>query len=489
MFDSLSSALSNAYRSIVGNKVLTEANVEEGIRSVRQALLEADVHFKVAKEFVADVKERALGQEVLKSVDPGQQFVKVFHDELTELLGGEKVGLPVATDNRPLILMMAGLQGAGKTTTCAKLALWLRKTRKKNPLLVAADLQRPAAVDQLQTLGNQLGLAVHAEGTQGRPPEICRRGIELAQRNRHDVVILDTAGRLHVDEPLMVELAEVQQICQPHGVLLVCDSMLGQDAVNSAREFDSRLPITGVILTKTDGDARGGAALSVKKVTGKPILFVGTGEKPDEFEEFDPPRMAGRILDMGDVVSLVEKAEAVIDEKQAEREAKKLLKGKFDFEDFLRQMNMIRKLGPMKKVLGMLPGMGQALKGVDLDDNRFKRVEAMIQSMTVDERRRPDIIDVQRRRRIARGSGNQLQAVHDLVKQFKMMQKMMSKLGKGGLEGLAGAGMPDPASLAGGPGGGLPGGMPGLPGMPGGRGAGRGGGNQAFRDFMRKRKK
>ncbi|MBK8977442.1 MAG: signal recognition particle protein [Planctomycetes bacterium] len=493
MFDVLSGALTKAYRSIVGNKVLTEANVEEGIRSVRQALLEADVHFKVAKDFIQDVKARALGQEVLQAVDPGQQFVKVFHDELTALLGGEKRGLPVA-DNGPLVLMMAGLQGSGKTTTCAKLALWLRKTKRKNPLLVAADLQRPAAVEQLQTLGRQLGIAVHAEGTSARPPEVCARGIELAKRNRHDVVILDTAGRLHIDEPLMAELDEVHRRCKPHGVLLVCDSMLGQDAVNSAKTFDERLPIWGVILTKTDGDARGGAALSIKKITGKPILYVGTGEKPDELEEFDPPRMAGRILGMGDVVSLVEKAQEVIDEKQAEKEAKKLLKGKFDFEDFLRQLNMIRKLGPLKKVLGMLPGMGQALKEVDLDDRRFKRVEAMIQSMTVFERRNPDAIDVQRRRRIAGGSGNELQAVHDLVKQFKMMQKMMAKLGRGGLEGLAGAGMPDPSQLGGMGGfGGMPGGMPGgtaggMPPMPGGR-RGGGGGNQAFRDFMRGRKR
>src|SRR5690606_11141117 len=304
MFDTLTGAFEKAYRSIVGKKVLTEANVEEGIRSVRQALLEADVHFKVAKDFVEDVRQRAMGQEVLKAVDPGQQFVKVFHDALTELLGGEKAGLPVA-DQPPLILMMAGLQDSGKTTTCGKLALWLRQNKKKNPLLVAADLQRPAAVEQLQTIGRQLGIAVYAEGTGARPQDVCRNGIDKARRNRHDVVILDTAGRLHIDEALMSELAEVHRTCRPHGVLLVCDAMLGQDAVNSAREFDQRLPITGFVLTKTDGDARGGAALSVKKVTGKPILFVGTGEKLDELEEFDPARMAGRILGMGDVVSLV----------------------------------------------------------------------------------------------------------------------------------------------------------------------------------------
>ena len=487
MFDALSASLTKAYRSIVGGKTLSEANIEEGIRAVRRALLEADVHFQVAKDFVEDVKQRALGQDVLQAVDPGQQFIKVFHDALTELLGGDKKGLPVA-DNGPLVLMAAGLQGSGKTTTCAKLARWLRENKKKRPLLVAADLQRPAAVEQLQTLGAQLGIDVHAEGTDAKPPEVCARGIEHARRHGHDVVILDTAGRLHIDEPLMAELDEVHRRCKPHGVLLVCDSMLGQDAVNSARTFDERLPIWGVILTKTDGDARGGAALSVKKVTGKPILFVGTGEKPDELEEFDPPRMAGRILDMGDVVTLVEKAQSVIDEKDAEKEAKKLLKGQFNFEDFLKQLNMIRRLGPLKKVLGMLPGMGQMLKNVDLDDRRFKRVEAMIQSMTVEERQRPDVIDVQRRRRIAKGSGNDLQAVHALLKQFKDMQRVMKQLGKGGLGDLMGAGgMPDPSQL--GDLGGMPGMPPGMPGLPGG-GKPKGrkqGGNQAFRDFMRKR--
>jgi signal recognition particle subunit SRP54 len=439
MFDSLSGALSKAYRGLVGKKILTEANVEEGIRAVRQALLEADVHFKVAKDFIKDVKERALGQDVIKAVDPGQQFIKVFHDALTDLLGGEATGLPVA-DRGPLILMMAGLQGSGKTTTCAKLALWLRKRKKKNPLLVAADLQRPAAVEQLATLGKQLGIPVHAEGTSGRPPEVCKRGIEAAQRGMHDVVILDTAGRLHIDDQLMRELEEIQSRCKPHGVLLVCDAMLGQDAVQSAAEFHRRLPLHGVILTKIDGDARGGAALSIKKVTGAPIVFAGTGEKPEDLEEFDPARMAGRILGMGDVVGLVERAQEVIDQKEAEKAARRMQKGRFDFEDFLKQLNMIRKLGPMKKVLGMLPGVGAMLKEIDFDDRRFKRVEAIIQSMTPTERRNPDLIDVERRRRIGAGSGNELQAVHDLIKQFKMMQKMMGKIGRGGLEGLPGMG-------------------------------------------------
>ncbi|MEZ5965881.1 MAG: signal recognition particle protein [Planctomycetota bacterium] len=476
MFDSLANALGSAYRAIVGQKVLTEANVDEGIKAVRQALLEADVNFKVAKEFIQDVKARALGQEVIKSVDAGQQFIKVFHDALTDLLGGEAVGLPVA-DSGPLVLMMAGLQGSGKTTTCAKLALWLRRKKKKNPLLVAADLQRPAAVDQLLTLGKQLGIAVHAEGTSGRPPQICQRGIEAARKGLHDVVILDTAGRLHIDDALMTELQEVHEKCRPHGVLLVCDAMLGQDAVNSALEFHKRLPIWGVILTKVDGDARGGAALSIKKVTGRPILFAGVGEKPDDLEEFEPQRMAGRILGMGDVVGLVEKAQEVIDEKEAEKAARKMARGQFNFEDFMAQMNMIRKLGPLKKVLGMLPGIGSALKEVDLDDKRMKRIEAIIHSMTPVERRDPECIDIQRRRRIASGSGNDLAAVNELLKNFKMMQKAMQQLSKGGLgqmkEMMKGMG----------------GGMPGMPGLGGGLGdvklpPPRGGGGNGLRDFL-----
>ena len=468
MFDSLANALGNAYRSIVGQKVLTEQNVEDGIRSVRQALLEADVNYQVAKQFIADVKQRALGQDVIKAVDPGQQFVKVFHDALTELLGGERTGLPVAAES-PLILMMCGLQGSGKTTTCGKLALWLRKNKKKNPLLVAADLQRPAAVEQLQTLGKQLGIAVYAEPTTARPPEVCRRGIEHAKKHGHDVVILDTAGRLHVDEPLMKELQEVHDRCKPHGTLLVCDAMLGQDAVNSAKAFHDRLPLHGLLLTKVDGDARGGAALSIVKVTGRPILFAGVGEKPDDLEEFDPPRMAGRILGMGDVIGLVEKAQQVIDEKEAAKAAQKLQKGQFSFEDFLQQLNMIRKLGPMKKVLGMLPGVGQMLKDVDFDDAHFKRIEAVILSMTPRERRNPDLIDLPRRRRIAAGSGNALDAVNALIKQFKMMQDLMKRMGKGGMGGLGGMG--GMGGMGGGGMGGL-GGMGGFPGL-GGMGGGQ----------------
>ena len=493
MFDSLANALGKAYRAIVGQKVLTEANVDEGIRAVRTALLEADVNFQVAKEFIADVRQRVLGQQVIQSVEPGQQFVKCFHDALTELLGGQQVGLPVAPA-APLILMMCGLQGSGKTTTCGKLALWLRKHKKKNPLLVAADLQRPAAVDQLQSLGKQLGIAVYADPANKRPPDVCRAGVEFAKSRGHDVVILDTAGRLHIDEPLMKEVQEVHAVTKPHGVLLVCDAMLGQDAVNSAKEFHARLPLHGLILTKVDGDARGGAALSIVKVTGRPILFAGVGEKPDDLEEFDPSRMAGRILGMGDVVGLVEKAQSVIDEKEAEAAAKKLQKGQFNFEDFLAQMNMIKKLGPLKKVLGMLPGVGSAMKDLDFDDKHMKRLEAMILSMTKRERQRPDGIDLPRRRRIAAGSGNDLEAVNGLIKQFKAMQDMMKKLGKGGMKGLAGmlggmgGGSPGQGpqvnqqqlnalkNLGGGMGGGM--GAPKLPGLGGGGLPGLGGGDK-----------
>lgn len=431
MFDTLSSAIGKALDKVRGQKKLSEENVKDGLKAVRQALLEADVNFKVAKDFVARVREKAVGIDLIKSVNPGQQFIKVFQDELTELMGPENVPLPHA-DRGPTIVMMAGLQGSGKTTTCAKLAQYARKRKKKRPLLVAADLQRPAAVDQLQALGKQLGIDVYAEGTDKRPPEVCRRGIEHAERIGHDFVILDTAGRLHIDDQLMKELEEIVGKCKPTAVVLVCDAMLGQDAVNSAKEFHERLPLSGVILTKLDGDTRGGAAMSVKAVTGCPVLFVGVGEKVEDLEEFHPERMAGRILGMGDVVSLVEKAQEVVDEKEAEKAAKRMLKGRFTFEDFLKQLKMIQKLGSMKKVLGMLPGVGSAIKDVDIDEGHFGRIEAMILSMTVEERRNPDVIDTSRRRRIAKGSGNDLQAVHGLIKQFKQMQKMFGKLGKGG---------------------------------------------------------
>ena len=443
MFDALTNAFSKAYTAIVGKKTLTEENVDEGIRAVRQALLEADVNFKVAKDFIKDVKERAVGQDVIKAVDPGQQFVKIFHDALTDLLGGTNPGLPVA-DRGPLVLMMAGLQGSGKTTTCAKLALHLRSKRKKNPLLVAADLQRPAAVEQLKALGKQLGIAVYAEGTGVKPTDVCKRGLEHARKHMHDVVILDTAGRLHIDEPLMAELQQIHTTCQPHGVLLVCYAMLGQDAVNSAKEFHARLPLHGVVLTKVDGDARGGAALSIKAVTGRPILYAGVGEKPDDLEEFDPARMAGRILGMGDVVGLVEKAQEVIDEAEAAKIAAKLEKGNFDFEDLLGQLRQMKKMGGLSSLMGMLPGVGKLkaqMADAKIDDKVIGRQEAIILSMTPRERRYPELIKASRKQRIAAGSGTSVQEINKLLKQHQEMARVMKQMKKLGKKGLMRHGM------------------------------------------------
>ncbi len=444
MFESLTQALGKAFTVFQGQKKLTEKNMEEGLRAVRAALLEADVHFKVARTFIQRVKERALGEEVLKSVQPGQQFIKIFHDELTALMGPEEPPVTFSPSGFTVYLL-AGLQGSGKTTTCAKLALFLRKRYKKNPILVAADLQRPAAVDQLAALGKQLDVPVYTEPTTARPPELCKRAVAQARLTGHDVAILDTAGRLHVDEELMAELEEIHAQVQPHAVYLVSDAMTGQDAVQSAKAFHERLPLTGVILTKLDGDARGGAAMSIKAVTGRPILLVGVGEKPDDLEPFHPERMAGRILGMGDVVSLVEKAQEVVDREEAEKAQEKLLKGRFNLEDFYKQLQWIKKLGPLKKVMGMLPGMGGLLDQLDFEDKHFKRLEAIFTSMTPEERKRPEIIDGSRRRRIARGSGNDVQAVHDLLKQFKMAGKLFKQVGKmdpRALEGLAGGGPP-----------------------------------------------
>ncbi len=444
MFESLTQALGKAFTVFQGQKKLTEKNIEEGLRAVRAALLEADVHFKVARSFIKKVQERALGEEVLKSVEPGQQFIKIFHDELAALMGPEEPPVTFSPSGFTVYLL-AGLQGSGKTTTAAKLALYLRKKHKKKPLLVAADLQRPAAVDQLVTLGRQLDVPVYTEPTTARPPDLCRRALEQARKAGHDTVLIDTAGRLHVDEDLMRELEEIHAAVKPHAVYLVSDAMTGQDAVQSAKAFHERLPLTGVILTKLDGDARGGAAMSIKAVTGRPILFVGVGEKPDDLEPFHPDRMAGRILGMGDVVSLVEKAQEVVDREEAEKAQEKLLKGRFNLEDFYKQLQWIKKLGPLKKVMGMLPGMGGLLDQLDFDDKHFRRLEAIFTSMTPEERRRPEIIDGSRRRRIARGSGNDVQAVHDLLKQFKMAGKFFKQAGKmdpRALEGMMGGGPP-----------------------------------------------
>ncbi|RME86712.1 MAG: signal recognition particle protein [Planctomycetota bacterium] len=433
MFESLSEKFQDVFTKFTGRGKLTEKNIQDGLKEVKMALLEADVNYKVVKEFIKRVKEEAIGQELIKSIKPGQQFVKIVHDKLTELMGPEESGLKFAPTG-PTVIMMAGLQGSGKTTTCAKLAVWLKKQNKK-PYLVAADVQRPAAIDQLKTLGEQIQVPVYSEEG-GRPTKICQRAIEEAKNLNRDVVILDTAGRLHIDQPLMDELKEIQDKTKPHNILLVCDAMTGQDAVNSAKEFNDQLEIDGIILTKLDGDARGGAAISIKHVTGKPIKFVGVGEKVNKLEVFHPDRMADRILGMGDIVSLVEQAQEAMDREKAEKLQQKLLQNKFDLEDFLVQMQQIKKMGSIKDLLSKIPGMGRMMQGIDIDDKELARIEAIILSMTPEERRNPDIIlkEPSRKRRIARGSGMMVHDVNGLLKQFKQMTKMIKKMNaKGGL--------------------------------------------------------
>jgi signal recognition particle subunit SRP54 len=442
MFESLTQRLSSVFGSLRGAKELNETNIEEGLKSVRTALLEADVNFQVARDFTERVKQRVLGASRLEGVDPSQQFVHAFHKELVDLLGPEDAQLNVAKQG-PTVILMAGLQGAGKTTTCGKLARLLRDTHKRRPLLVAADIKRPAAVEQLQVLGRQLGIPVfHQAGL--TPPELCARGVEAAKAGSHDVVILDTAGRLHVDAELMAEVAQIAQRTQPHNQILVVDAMTGQDAVRSAKAFHEQLALTGVILTKMDGDARGGAAVSLKAVTGCPILFVGTGEKLDDLSAFHAERMAGQILGMGDVVGLVEKAQSAISEREAEESFEKMMLGSFTLEDQLKLFRMMKRLGPMKKVLGMLPGMGGMLDGADLDDKRLPRMEALLTSMTARERLRPDLIEISRRRRIAKGAGQDVAAVNELLKSHKMMGQVMKQMGRLGM----GAGLASKEKLA-----------------------------------------
>ena len=427
MFESVSKRLNSVFAGLSGKK-LTESNIKEGLREVRKALLEADVSYRVVKDFVASVRDEALGQEVIKSVSPQQMFVKIVNDELVKLMGESDVSIPWREDG-PTVLMLAGLQGSGKTTTCGKLSQYIRKKYNKNPLLVAADVQRPAAIEQLQILGKQLDVEVFAEPKK-KPPIICHRAVKHAKKNGHDVVILDTAGRLHIDEPLMKELEDVERVTKPDQVYLVCDAMTGQDAVTSAEEFNARLEIDGVILTKMDGDARGGAALSVRYVTGKPVKFMGVGEKADALEEFHPDRIASRILGMGDVVSLVEKAQEVITEEEAEKMQEKMLKSQMSLEDFLDQLKKFQRLGDMKDILGMVPGLGSKMDEMDFDEKEFKKIEAMILSMTPDERQHPEIINTSRRLRIARGSGTSTKMLNGFLKQFQQMRKMMSKMVK-----------------------------------------------------------
>lgn len=425
-FESLTSRLSETFRRLRGKGKLTEADVDAALREVRLALLEADVNFKVVKDFIGRVRERAVGVEILKTLNPAQQVIKVVNDELTALMGGEVEGLHFAK-HPPTIIMMVGLQGAGKTTTTGKLAKYLLGQGKK-PLLVAADIYRPAAVKQLMVLGETLGVSVHEEGTDVSPVVIAQHGVERARSEDRDVVIVDTAGRLHIDEALMDELAQMKAALHPQEILLVVDAMTGQEAVNVAERFHELLDITGVVLTKLDGDARGGAALSVKAVTGRPIKFAATGEKLDALEPFYPDRMASRILGMGDVLTLIEKAQAQVDEEKARELEKKMRKAEFTLDDFLDQLRQIRKMGPLEDLLKMIPGMGQKLKGIQIDERQLVRVEAIIQSMTPKERQDPSVINFSRRKRIAAGSGTTVTDVNRLLKQFEEMKKMMKQM-------------------------------------------------------------
>ena len=434
MFDTLSDKLQATLGDLRGRGRLDDETISKAMREIRLALLEADVNFQVVKDFVAQVKERATGQDVLKSLTPGQQVVKIVHEELTALMGSGDSRL--AFGRPPTVVLLAGLQGSGKTTTAAKLALLLRKEGKK-PALVAADLQRPAAIDQLEQLGRQLQIPVYRRDTED-PVEVVRYGIQAAQTAGQDVVILDTAGRLHVDEELMAELANVRAAARPTNVLLVLDAMTGQEAVNVAESFFERIAFDGVVLTKLDGDARGGAALSVRAVTGKPIKLVATGEKLDALDYFHPDRMASRILGMGDVLSLIEKAEAAVEEdEQAAMEAR-MRAGIFTFDDFLAAQRMLKKMGPVQGVLKLIPGLGNQLKDIDIDERQLARVEAIVLSMTPKERSMPHLIDGSRRQRIARGSGQTVQDVNKLLSARKQMEKMMKQMGKGKMPTLPG---------------------------------------------------
>lgn len=429
MFENLGERLQNVVHKVKGYGKITEDNISEMMREIRLALLEADVNYQVVKEFVANVKEKALGEEVQKSIKPGDLFVKIVQDELTELLGGESA--PLNMNGNPAILMLVGLQGSGKTTTIGKLANMLRKKNHKKPLLVACDVYRPAAIDQLKQIGKQLNIEVYEEG-KNDPVEICRNALLYAKENGYDYVLIDTAGRLHIDDDLMRELDEIQNEIKPHETLLVIDSMMGQDAINVITGFSEALPLTGVILTKLDGDTRGGVALSVRHLTNIPIKFIGVSEKMDGLDTFDPERMAGRILGMGDIVSLVEKATEAIDEAEAEKTAKKMQNGKFDLEDFLSTMKQIKKMGPLENLLKLIPGASKmGLNNVKIDPKQMAHIEAIILSMTPQERKHPDIIKASRKTRIAKGSGTSVQEVNRLLQQFDQMKKMMKQMSNG----------------------------------------------------------
>jgi len=436
VFDALSEKLQATLSDVRGRGTLTESDIDKAMREIRLALLEADVNFKVVKSFTVRVKERCLGADVLGTLNPGQQVVKIVNDELAALMGGASQGITFSP-RPPTVVLMAGLQGSGKTTATAKLARWLKNERGSSVALAACDVYRPAAVDQLVKVGSQVGADVYEQGTDTSPVEIARWALDRAKMDGKDVLIVDTSGRLHIDQELMDELVQIRAAVKPHSILLVVDAMTGQDAVNVAEQFAAAVQFDGVVMSKLDGDARGGAALSVKAVTGKPILFASIGEKLDQFERFHPDRMAQRILGMGDVMSLIEKAERQYEEDEARELERKMRKNEFTLEDFLKQLKMIRRMGPLQSLLGMMPGLaGHELSKMKVDERELDRVEAIILSMTPEERRRPELIKGSRRLRIARGSGTNVQAVNQLVKQFDQMRKLMRQLGRGKMPDL-----------------------------------------------------
>ena len=430
MFENLSERLERSFKILKGQGRISEINIAETLKDVRKALLDADVNFRIAKQFTDTIKTKALGQEVLKSVNPSQMMVKIVHDELAQLMGGDKTDINIKFN--PAIILIAGLQGSGKTTFSGKLANWIKSKKGKNPLLVAGDVYRPAAIDQLQIIGTQVDIPVYTEDGNMNPVQIVKNSVKEAKRNGYDVVIIDTAGRLAVDEEMMKEISAVKEAVNPHEILFVVDSMTGQDAVNTAKEFNDRLDFDGVVLTKLDGDTRGGAALSIRSVVDKPIKFVSTGEKMDAIDIFYPLRMADRILGMGDIVTLVEKAQEQYDTEEARKLQKKIAKNQFDLNDFIEQIQQIKKMGNVKDLMGMIPGVGKAVKNLDIDDNAFKNIEAIIRSMTPEERSNPVLLNGSRRKRIAVGSGTTVQEVNKLVKQFDETRKMMKMMTKPG---------------------------------------------------------
>ncbi len=434
MFNNLTDKLDKAFHILKGHGKITDVNVADTLKEVRKALLDADVNFKIAKDFTTKVKEKAIGQNVLTTLKPGQLLVKIVKDELTELMGGEATGINLS--GNPTVILMSGLQGSGKTTFSGKLANYLKTKKNKKPLLVACDIYRPAAINQLHVVGEQIGIEVYSEPENKNAISIAENALKYAKANGFNVMIIDTAGRLAIDEEMMTEIANVHKALKPHETLFVVDAMTGQDAVNTAKAFNDRLNFDGVILTKLDGDTRGGAAISIKSVVNKPIKFIGTGEKMDAIDIFYPERMADRILGMGDVVSLVERAQEQYNEEEARKLQKKIAKNEFGFDDFLAQIQQVKKMGSMKDLMGMIPGAGKALKDADIDDNALKPIEAIINSMTITERRKPSIINPSRKSRIAKGSGTSIEEVNRLIKQFEQMSKMMKMMQGGGAKNM-----------------------------------------------------